>query len=502
MNVSLVNGISDLKQLYSESEYLVNCGWYDHDSITVNVLNRSQQNLLVFLVSLSGAFTPQVLWEESNRLQWVETTEVCEFLRSDPATRLEPGQVIEFVWASQQTGYRHLYKISVRLSKSDQPVTGEYPLKSDVLSKVQLTHGNWEVSSEDVWLDSKNRLVYFIGLKDSPLEKQLYVLSLDQEQECIQKLTTPGYSNSLVVFNSRYSAFLNVQSNISKPPFGFLNVLQHSPDQLPSVHRVGYLVSNKTTQPDGSLVSCAEQFEMLPGFSRPVLFSYQLKESGEIVYGLIYKPDFMQADKKYPCVLEVYGGPAVQLITNTFRSVRLIGRHVLASQGYVVVVIDCRGSANRGKAFEAHTHRRLGQLEIKDQVEVLTWLANSTNYIDMNRVAIHGFSYGGYLSLLGYGLRPDIFKCCLAGAPVTSWQLYDTGYTERYMDTPENNPDGYAKGSVLNHVSNFPNEENRLLIIHGLNDENVHFQHTAELIHELVKAAKPYTLQVGWRSTG
>lgn len=176
---------------------------------------------------------------------------------------------------------------------------------------------------------------------------------------------------------------------------------------------------------------------------------------------------------------------------------RLLGRHVLASQGYVVCVIDCRGSVNRGKAFEAHSHRRLGQVEINDQVEVLNWLASSTNYIDLNRVAIHGFSYGGYLSLLGYALRPDVFKCCLAGAPVTSWQLYDTGYTERYLDTPENNPDGYAKGSVLNHVSNFPNEENRLLIIHGLNDENVHFQHTAELIHELVKASKPYTLQVG-----
>ena len=303
--VSLVNGISDLRQIYSDCEYLVNCDWYDHNTITLHLLNRSQQNLLVFLVSLTGAFEPQVLHEETDKL-WVKVTQVHEFLRnSEDQSAVEPGKVLEFIWVSQESGFRHLYKIAVRLSKSDAPLNGDWPLKSDLLSKVQLTHGNWEVSSENVWLDSKNRLVYFIGLKDTPLEKQLYVVSLDQEQENIKKLTTSGYSNSLVVFNSQHSLFLNVQSSISKPPFGFLNVLQSSHGQLPSAHRVGYLVTNKITQPDGTVVSCVEQFEMLPGFSRPVLFSYQLKESGDIVYGLIYKPDFIQADKKYPCVLEV-----------------------------------------------------------------------------------------------------------------------------------------------------------------------------------------------------
>lgn len=196
--------------------------------------------------------------------------------------------------------------------------------------------------------------------------------------------------------------------------------------------------------------------------------------------------------------LKVYGGPCVQLVTNNFKSVRTFNRHLLASQGYVVCVLDCRGSANRGMAFESYLNRRLGQVEVNDQVEVLSWLASNTNYIDLKRVAVHGFSYGGYLSLLCYANRPDIFRCCIAGAPVSSWLLYDTGYTERYMDTPENNPEGYAKGSVLNHVSNFPNEDNRLLIIHGLNDENVHFAHTVELIHELVKVGRPYSLQVNF----
>ena len=114
----------------------------------------------------------------------------------------------------------------------------------------------------------------------------------------------------------------------------------------------------------------------------------------------------------------------------------------------------------------------MGQLEIADQVEVLHWLAENTGYIDLKRVAVHGWSYGGYLSLMALAQRPDVFKLAIAGAPVTKWTLYDTGYTERYMDTPFNNPEGYEKGSVLSYVNCFPDEENRLLVIHGLMDEN------------------------------
>ena len=498
--MNLVNNISDLKQLYADGEYLTNCAWYTQDSIVVQMLNRKQHNLLVFLISVNGTFETQIIHEEINDT-WVNVTQICEFLKRDDEDELQVGKELSFIWASQETGFRHLYKISVRLSQSSdgplQTTTGTTgPLRSKLLNKTQLTSGAWEVDDESVWLDCKNNLIYFVGFKDSPLEKQLYVIPLDNEQEMIKKITTSGYSNSIIIFNSKHNLFLNIQSSISKPPFGFLNVIQNSNAQLPSTYRVGYVMSNKTVKSDGTVVNCVEQFEMLPGFSRPELFSYQLKESGDIVYGLIYKPDFMQADKKYPCLLEVYGGPGVQMVTNTFKSVRTFGRHMLASQGYVVCIFDCRGSINRGLAFEAHLNKRLGQVEVQDQVEVLQWLASSTNYIDLNRVAVHGFSYGGYLSLLCYAIRPDIFRLSIAGAPVTNWQLYDTGYTERYMDTPENNTDGYAKGSVLNHVSNFPSEEHRLLIIHGLNDENVHFTNSVELIHELVKANKPYDLQV------
>lgn len=463
-------------------------------------MNRKQKNLLVFLISTDNKFPTQILHEEINKEYWIYVTQVCDFLNKDNDDLIDLNKEISFIWASQETGFRHLYKYTVQLNNeaNSQSITSaENPLKSNLIKKQQLTSGNWEVSADSVWLDSANNLVYFIGLKDSPLENQLYVISLNNEIELIKKLTTSGYSNSLVVFNAQRTAFLNIQSSISKAPFGFLNIIQNcTNDRLPSTHRTGYILTNKITKPDGSIIDCVKQFEMLPGFSRPELFSYQLKESGDIVYGLIYKPHFMQADKKYPCVLEVYGGPQAQMVTNNFKSVRVLNRHLLASQGYVVCVFDCRGSTNRGIAFEGHIYKRLGQTEIQDQVEVLQWLASNTNYIDLNRIAIYGYSYGGYLSLMAYATRSDIFKLCIAGAPVTNWKIYDTGYTERYMDTPENNADGYAKGSILNYVNNFPNEYNRLLIIHGLNDENVLFNHSVELINELVKANKPYNLQV------
>lgn len=170
--------------------------------------------------------------------------------------------------------------------------------------------------------------------------------------------------------------------------------------------------------------------------------------------------------------------------------------HMLAAQGYCVVLIDSRGSHHRGLVFESHLQHRMGSVELNDQVEVLKWLAETTGYIDLNRVAIHGWSYGGYLSLMGLIQYPEIFKLAIAGAPVTSWNFYDTGYTERYMDLPQDNPHGYTSGSVLTYVDKFPDEENRLLIIHGLIDENVHFFHTSQLINALIKSGKPYQLQV------
>ena len=137
---------------------------------------------------------------------------------------------------------------------------------------------------------------------------------------------------------------------------------------------------------------------------------------------------------------------------------RQMRSHMLAQEGYYVVSIDSRGSSNRGLAFESHLRLRMGQVELQDQVEVLRWLGSMTESMDMDRVAIYGWSYGGYLSLMGLVTYPELFKVCVAGAPVTSWANYDTGYTERYMGLPANNSWSYNLGSIVSRASDFPDE--------------------------------------------
>ncbi len=140
------------------------------------------------------------------------------------------------------------------------------------------------------------------------------------------------------------------------------------------------------------------------------------------------------------------------------QGIRQIRNHLLASQGYVVVSIDSRGSTNRGMAFEAHLRHRMGQVEMADQVEVLTWLSSVAGYLDMERVAVHGWSYGGYLALMGLVQFPGTFRVAVAGAPVSNWGAYDTGYTERYMGLPSANANGYRMGNVLHYANDFPDE--------------------------------------------
>uniref|UniRef100_A0A2K6KI20 dipeptidyl-peptidase IV n=1 Tax=Rhinopithecus bieti TaxID=61621 RepID=A0A2K6KI20_RHIBE len=232
-----------------------------------------------------------------------------------------------------------------------------------------------------------------------------------------------------------------------------------------------------------------------PDYVPPEIFHFHTRSDVRL-YGMIYKPHALQPGKKHPTVLFVYGGPQVQLVNNSFKGIKYLRLNTLASLGYAVVVIDGRGSCQRGLRFEGALKNQMGQVEIEDQVEGLQFVAEKYGFIDLSRVAIHGWSYGGFLSLMGLIHKPQVFKVAIAGAPVTVWMAYDTGYTERYMDVPENNQHGYEAGSVALHVEKLPNEPNRLLILHGFLDENVHFFHTNFLVSQLIRAGKPYQLQI------
>ncbi|HMX40634.1 MAG TPA: prolyl oligopeptidase family serine peptidase, partial [Saprospiraceae bacterium] len=203
---------------------------------------------------------------------------------------------------------------------------------------------------------------------------------------------------------------------------------------------------------------------------------------------MVLPPDF-DVKKKYPAIVYVYGGPHAQLVTNSWLGAADLWMHRLAQQGFVVFTLDGRGSANRGFAFESAIHRQCGTAEIEDQLAGLNYLRAQT-FIDSARIGVYGWSYGGFMatSLMTRPEAKGAFKCGVAGGPVIDWRMYEIMYTERYMDAPQENPEGYAKNSLFAHIDNL---SGRLLMIHGTSDDVVLWQHSLRYIRECVRKGKP-----------
>lgn len=488
-----------LSEAFPFMEYLVRCGWLpDGESVYAEILDRSQQHLalvqipVAFFVPVNhpanqlltiteGSPMVEVLAEESNDI-WINVAELTHFLRTNDSR-------LQFIWSSEISGFRHLY---LATANSNHTLTraragsfiSECCIHYPLVTQRQLTDGDWEVDGKEIWVDENRKLIYFMGTKDTPLEQHLYVVSYAESYVMEpQRLTQKGFSHA-VSLNESFTKFVTVYSSIQQTQAVMVYQMHHDEVEMNNVPLI-------TVEPIAELLRA----NVIPDYQPPELFSYESKH-GHQVYGMMFKPPSIQPGVKYPTVLYLYGGPHVQLVTNAHKGYRFLRLHTIAKLGYVVVVMDCRGSAHRGLQFEGHIKSRLGQVEIEDQVEGLEYVAKATEIVDLSRIAIHGWSYGGYLSLLGLLQRPDVFKVAIVGAPVTTWTAYDTGYTERYMNTPAENPLGYKMSSVLNYANRFPDEENRLLLVHGLIDENVHFYHSSLLITELIKACKPYQLLI------
>ncbi|XP_047133215.1 dipeptidyl peptidase 8 isoform X2 [Hydra vulgaris] len=478
----------DFYEKFSWVEYIVRCGWMPYGGyIWVQVFNRAQNRSALLRIPSSAFCTVNstihsnekidVLLEEKSDY-WINVSNALHFLPSQFCNE------ISFIWMCEKTFFKHLYKYTVTTNNETldfmETNRNEYAIRyCQVLTEQPLTQGEWDVDSETIWLDERNNLVYFLGTKDTPLEKHLYCVSLLNPQ-LIERMTLLGYSHA-VTLNKDCSYAVIVSSSVSS--FSQVNLCKINNTLVEKkkifLQSIGWVQSPKY---------------VLPSSRIPELFRYK-NSQGYDIYGMLYKPMSCREGEKYPTMLYVYGGPCVQLVSNSQRSVRRLNLYALQVFGYAVVMLDTMGSCNRGIRFEAVLQNRMGQIEIEQQIEGLEIIAEKSGIIDMNRIVIHGWSYGGYLALMGLAQRPDIFKVAIAGAPVTCWQLYDTGYTERYMKTPAENKKAYQDGSVLKFARQFPNEPNRLMIIHGLMDENVHFSHTKALISELVKEGKPYQLQ-------
>uniref|UniRef100_A0A673HGI9 dipeptidyl-peptidase IV n=1 Tax=Sinocyclocheilus rhinocerous TaxID=307959 RepID=A0A673HGI9_9TELE len=439
--------------LFPGVEYIARAGWTrDGKFAWAVLLDRSQQKLQLVLLppalfiaasvddpqweehveAMPEGVQPFIVYEELTDI-WINVHDIFyPFIQTT-------NDKITFLWVNEsQTGFCHLYRITSLLQPGCQQWTREYSpadddFKCPIEEEVTLTSGEWEVLARHgskIWVNEETKLVYFQGTKDTPLEHHLYVVSYESPGETV-RLTKPGFSHSCSV------------SQVCVCVCACETLLKETSDLMFSLHTSALTIE---------------------------LFPLLIKAPGE---GL---PVITKRAKQ------------VQLVNNSYKGVKYLRLNTLASLGYAVVVIDGRGSCQRGLKFEGALKNKMGQVEIEDQVEGLQYVAENYKFIDMSRVAIHGWSYGGFLSLMGLIHRPNIFKVAIAGAPVTVWMAYDTGYTERYMDVPENNQHGHEAGSVA--------PPNRLLILHGFLDENVHFFHTNFLVSQLIRAGKPYQLQI------
>jgi len=451
-----------LKEQIPWCEYVLRAGWLPSgNSVWLWLLDRKQQRSALITVDTSRNDTcVEVVIEEISDI-WVNTKQTIHFLQGDATKQ-------RVLFGQETNGFNHLY-LYERDSES-----GEYRLVRPV------THGNdWMVLFDHLWVDEQNSTVYFMATKDSALEDHLYSVSIEGEQPNanLTRITQLGMHVQHVTFNQDFSKFVTICSSKTSEPIMRL----HSKDGATEIdyRRLVTPLSFATADPK--------------------LYSFT-NDTEETVYGSVFLPPNYDASQQYPCVLYVYAGPHVQLVKNSYALFAQTRCQLLASKGFVVVIQDGRGSFNRGLKFEGYLRCKMGQFELDDQIKGIQSLISGENHqqlkvsIDQARIGVFGWSYGGYMSLCAMCKYSNFFKVGVAGAPVVQWELYDTGYTERYMDTPINNQDGYEKGSVLTYVSDFPEEEDRLLIIHGLSDENVHFKHVEVLLSQLIKHQKPYQL--------
>lgn len=496
--------VRPFSSLFPDVEYIARAGWTrDGKYAWAMLLNRPQQRLRLVLLppalfipspenedqraALASAVPrsaqPYVIYEEVSDL-WINVHDTFY-----PFPQSEGTEELSFLRANEsKTGFCHLYRVTVLLRPRGydwtQPLDPtEDDFKCPIQEEVALTSGEWEVLARHgskTWVNEEAQLVYFHGTKDSPLEQHLYAVSYATPGEIV-RLTTPGFSHSCYM-SQNFDVFVSHYSSVAAPP-------------CVHVYRLGGPDADPLHRQPRFWASLMEAASCPPDYVPPEIFHFHTR-AGVQLYGMVYRPHALQPGKKHPTVLFVYGGPQVQLVNNSFKGIKYLRLNTLASLGYAVVVIDGRGSCQRGLRFEGTLKNQMGQVEIEDQVEGLHHAAEKYGFVDLSRVAIHGWSYGGFLALMGLIHKPHIFKVAIAGAPVTVWMAYDTGYTERYMDVPENNQQGYEAGSAALHVEKLPSEPNRLLILHGFLDENVHFFHTNFLVSQLIRAGKPYQLQI------
>ncbi len=409
-------------------------------------MNRLQNKIDLIHANIKTGET-KIVYSDEDKDGYVD------FEYTEDLIYLQDGK--HFIVSSERTGYKHLYLFTMEGKQVRQ-----------------ITNGDWEVI-ELLGVEEKGLkvpMLYYISTQDSPLERHLYMVDLEGKKP--RKLTDRHGTNSV---------------DMSKD-FGFY-ILTHQSTEMPVNYRLyqtkGNLLLSKIQDNDGLIKTFKEN-----DLPQKELATFK-NRNGETLNYQIFKPVNFDATKKYPVLMHVYGGPGSQTVTDSWAGGgNDLWHGMLTQKGYIVVVVDNRGTQGRGEAFKKATYKNLGKLEVEDQIDGAKFLG-TLPFVDKERIGIWGWSYGGYMSSLLMMLGADYFKAGIAVAPVTSWRYYDSIYTERFLQLPKDNAAGYDDFSPNTHAAKL---KGSFLLVHGTGDDNVHIQNSIQLQTALVNANKPFEM--------
>ncbi|MFN0033028.1 MAG: DPP IV N-terminal domain-containing protein [Flavobacteriales bacterium] len=413
----------------NDQYYATNVGWSpDGSTVYVAMLNRATTDMqLQTYDAASGKLKSTLFTEHSDK--WVEPEQSVHFV---------PVNANQFLWFSQRTGNNNLY-----LYQADGRLIAGTSLK-------------WELQ-EIVGFTPKNDAVFVMGTGEIPTEKMLFKVTLP-DMQVIPVMTPHGAHHVSISHTGTW--LMDQYSNTT------------TANKIDITAADGRLIRNLHNAPNPFAMKKAAQME---------LFTIKADDGSDMWCRLIKPTDF-DPKKKYPVVVYVYGGPHAQMVTNSFNAGASLWMNALAEMGYLVFTVDNRGSGNRGQGWEHVVHRQLGTVEVADQMAGVAWLKKQT-FVDANRMAVHGWSFGGFMTTTLMLKQPGVFKAGVAGGPVIDWALYEVMYGERYMDTPQENPDGYKNADLTQHVESL---QGKLLMIHGTDDDVVVMQHNMKFMKACV----------------
>lgn len=415
-----------------KEQYLTNIAFSPKENaVYVAILNRAQNHMQLNAYDATTGKFLKTLFEEKDE-KYVEPMHPAKFLPNDAG---------KFIWESRKDGYRHLYLFDT---------TGK--------EWKQLTKGKWEVK-DHLGFDQSGKHFLFTANITSPIDHNL--CKVDVQSGKITVLTPEkGTSFPILDKEKRFA------------------IVHYSDIETPRIIRVLDINSGKRTE-----IFRAE--DPIKEYKKGKLKIFPIASNHEdSLYCRMYLPVDFDATKKYPVVVYLYNGPHSQMVTNSWLSGTDLWYHYMAQRGFIMFTLDGRGTAYRGKKFEQAIHRQLGTPEMEDQLTGVNFL-KSLPYVDANRMGVHGWSYGGFMTSSLMTRYPEVFKAGVAGGPVIDWSYYEIMYGERYMDAPSENPEGYKNNNVLNHIGKL---KGKLLLIHGTDDNVVVWQHSIMLLQQSVEA--------------